>query len=211
MKYFTTIFTLLVFSASLYAQIYIIPRLGLDFTKMESKSTDLQFNIFEITNKGFEISSLTYGIQVECSVFKYAHSCYSFDYTRKEVDASIFNFLPLDGFVYRYYRNSLSFKYSIKNIIYLGIGAGYNIISNGRYTIEDNVYDKFFSKFIDYGIHTSVGTKYKGWVLEGYYYNGLNPHQKKPSGLYLNPVKSIGLSLGYSLEISCRKINKNGA
>lgn len=211
MKRFATILALLIFSSPLYAQIFIGPKFGLDFTKMESKNIDPQFNIFEITNRGFKIKSLSYGIQIEYTILKRTLLSYCFNYTNKEVDASIFNFLPLDGFVYRYYRNSISFKQPIKNIIFLGVGTDYNIISNGRYTIGDDVYDEFISKFIDYGIHISAGIKYRGFDLEGYYYNGFNSNQEKSSGLFLKPIKSIGLSLGYSLKIFNKKENRKGA
>ena len=209
MKHILTISTLFILSSSLYAQIYIGPRLSWDFTKMESMNTNPQFNIFEITNRGFKINSLVYGVQVEHSVFKHAFMSYYFNYTRKKVDASIFNFLPLDGFVYRYYRNSISLKYIIKNITYLGAGVDYNIITNGRYTIGDNLYDEFIHRFIDYGVHISEGVRYKGFELEGYYYNGFNSNHEKPSGLFLKPVMSIGLSLGYLYKIRYNK--KEGA
>jgi len=210
MRYHIHFFVLLLFQLSLLSQTYVGPGIAVDFTKMESTDLDPSTTIFQIINKGYSIKSMAYGLQVEQTVSKYFFVSYNFNYSRKNVDAYFYGFIPFEGFQYDYFRNFMALKYKPNKFLFIGIGGNFNFITNKKYVIQDQAKGEFVADLKDYGIHFSTGIKYKGFNLELYYCKGLKTNENREMNFTLKPIHSFGVSLIYLIKVFGKHEEKTG-
>jgi hypothetical protein len=169
------------------SQTYINPVVGFDFTNFESINLDPDFHIFEITDKKFGVKSPFYGIKVEQVLTKSISLAINFNFTKKNVGASIFNFIARNGFNMDYYRSGIVVNFRVLSFFSIGIGGNYNKMSKFTYTFREEEQNEFISSWADYGFSVLPRFYWRNFELNSYYYKGLNSNEDR-SGLILKPV-----------------------
>lgn len=200
------LFTFLVFASfSVFSQSSSIePIVGYDFTSLRHKNLLGRPGYVDtyIYDNAFELGSLIFEIRGNHSLTEKIFITATFGFTRKKVKASTTGFLPFEGFQLNYFQNSLRVNYSLSNHFYAGLGGNLNLLTNFRYILrgEARPEDEFISRYYDYGISFNAGAVYQKISWELYYFHSFTSMEDR-SGLWMKPIQSFGMKMGYRIEL----------
>ena len=202
MKYFVISLSLSFVCNSSFSQTYLTPSIGYDFMSMESVFIEPDFHGFEVLSSSYSIDGLQYGLEIEQTIHNRlstsAHLCFA----KRKVDASMYGFVPIDGFVFDSWRGNISLNYRIFSYLTIGIGYDYNQLSDLTYTFREQTYSKFKPLMIDQGLNVSIRGCWKNIELKGYFHKGMNSNiSDSPHELSIKPINYFGVSLGYRIKI----------
>ena len=190
-----------------YAQTYIKPIIGRDFTKLENSLSKIivvngisYMRNYYIRPKGFSFNSMLFGIKVNRQLSpKYSLSLTS-TYTSKRVNANFFSIIPLSGYRFNYFRNQLNINCKINDFVFFEVGGNVNVLSDFRYILHDEPYGDLGYLLKEFGINGVAGIHFKNIELELYYIHNLTTHEED-DGLNLKPIQSLGATLGYKIRL----------
>ena len=212
MKYLVLAFLLCFFCNFSFSQTYITPSLGYDFMSIESIFIDPDFHGFEVWSQPVSIKGLQYGLEIEQTIYNRLSTSVYLYFAQRKVDASMYGFIPIDGFKFDYWRGNISINYRIVNYLSIGVGYDYNQLKDLTYTFRKQTYSKFKSLMIDRGLNVSVRGYWKNIEFKGYFHGGLNDNLSDSAHeLSIRPVNYFGFSLGYRIKTinSFKKRQKN--
>lgn len=202
MKYLILTLSLSYICNSSFSQTYLTPSIGYDFTSMESVFIEPDFHGFEVLSPPFSIKGLQYGLEIEQTIYDRLSASFYLSYARRQVEASIYSPISLDGFKFDYWRGNMSLNYGIISYLTIGIGYDYNQIRDLTYTFREQVYSKFRPLMIDQGLNVSIRGYWKNIELKGYFHKGMNSNTSdSPLELSIRPINYFGVSLGYRIKI----------
>jgi len=202
MKYLVLTLSLSFICNSSFSQTYLTPSIGYDFMSMESVFIEPDFHGFEVLSPPYSIKGLQYGVEIEQSIHNRlsasAHLCFG----KRKVDASMYGFVPIDGFVSDSWRGNISLNYRIISYFTIGVGYDYNQLRNLTYTFREQTYSKFRPLMIDQGLNVSIRGYWKNIELKGFFHKGMNSNiSDSPYELSIKPINYFGFSLGYRIKI----------
>jgi len=191
-----------------FAQTYIKPIIGRDFTKLENTLSRIITNEhghsttrdYSISKKGFKFNSTLFGLKVESQLSPKYSIALTSTYTKKEVNASFFGFLQLTGYSFNYFRSQLNLNYKINDFVFIGLGGNANVMTNFRYILDDEPYGDLGYLLKEFGINGVAGIHFKNIELELYYIHNLTTHEED-DGLNLKPIQSFGATFGYKIRL----------
>ena len=186
-----------------YAQTYIKPIIGRDFTRLEEKIEPEVINglilDFHIREKGFNFESTLFGVKLETQLSPKCSMGLISTYTKKKFGATIsLGVAYREGFTFNYFRNQIGLNYKLNEYLFWGLGGNFNIITN----FKDNKSNyQLISVLKDFGVHGTIGATFQNIQLEIYYLHNLTSHEDKKSGINLAPIQSLGATLGYKIRL----------
>lgn len=185
----------------------IEPVVGYDFSSLRHKNLLDRPGFVDtyIYDNALELGSLLFGIKGNHSLTEKLFISATFGFTRKKVNASTTGFVPFEGFQFNYFQNSLSLNYTITSHFYAGFGGNLNLLTNFRYTLrgEARPEDEFITRYYDYGISCSAGAIYRNINWEIYYFHSFTSMEDR-SGLWMKPIQSFGVKMGYRINFKNR-------
>ncbi len=207
-KHILLYFLLFFLTEYCYAQTYIKPIIGRDFTKLENIYSERMLvngvsyiREYNMPTKGFRFNSMMFGVKIEKQVDTRYSIALTSSYTQKKVGATFFNIAPITGYVFNYFRNQLGVNYQINDFVYFGVGGNANVMSKFRYMLINNELRGDLGHFLkEFGINGVAGIHFKNIELELYYLHNLTTHEED-DGLNLKPIQSLGATLGYKIRL----------
>lgn len=187
------------------AQSYIGVSIGVDYAQIREKNSSNPIGFYTYEG-GYTINSVIYGIKGEQYMTEKFSLSLQLSYTKKEFDASVGSYNPINGLKFNSYRGALSLKWYAFDNLYFAPGFTMNYISDINYFSEDGKEHAFF--FIknkrEYGGILSTGYQYKNFLAELSYSRGVSFRDNKERTDF-KPINSIGLSLSYLFQVSKKK------
>lgn len=189
-----------------YSQTFIGPSLGIDLAEIKEEPNDVFFEVFD---KGYSVESFYYGLRIEQRLSNTLSLTLQGNCTKKKVNALIYNFVPMKGFEFNYFRSSLSLNWSVLNNWMFGIGPTYHSITNiNQLTKNGNIKAPYMDNKNEYGGVFLLGFKYWNFLFELSYRRGINVSSTHDESELLKPINSIGISVNYMIKVFGRKKGK---
>ncbi len=196
---FSTYFLISFTTFQVNAQTYIGPTVGLDFSSIKEKPNDILFEVFD---NGYSNKTFFYGLRIEQQLNNRISLALKGNYTKKEVNALINNFIPMKGFEFEYYRSSLTANWSVFNNWAIGIGPTYHWIKDiQQVTINAGIKAPYMGDKREYGGTFTIGFKHWNFLFELNYNKGFKLIEQKDDSGLLKPINSFGVSINYMIRV----------
>ncbi len=180
------------------SQTYFSPVLGFDLMKITNGGAKDNNDFIQIHDKGYSIESPLIGVRISHEFKSNFSISLTSTYGAKNVKATSNNFTDIEGLKFNLIQNQIAFIYSISGFAF-GAGASYNILSNIKFS---NAQDPVSYNSNDQGLIFLIGKPINKFLIDIYYYKGLNPIVIKEIRLNSNPINSFGILLSYKFDIS---------
>lgn len=189
----------LFFTLQLKAQTFLGATIGRDFSQIHEKPNDI---LFEVYDRGYSSRSWFYGLKVEQKLSKDLGLSIQGIYTKKEVDALIYNFAPMKGFEFSLFRTTISLNKTFLNNFSVGLGPSYSLLYNiNQVTQNGGLRAPLMNDKREIGGAFIVGIKYWNLLLELNYNIPLVPSGGEDEEYSIKPIKSFGISINYMLRV----------
>jgi len=192
---------LLYWSGPGQAQTYLGPTIGYEFSNIR-KGERAGIDIY-LVDTGFVTRSFIYGIVLEQQLSNKFYLSLNSTYSKKQIDAHIFELAPTDGFQFKYWRNTVVLKYTPAKNWYVGIGPGLGFITdvrtiytNGGAVPNSGLWRRYNT---EYAAGLVVGYHHKRWLFELSWWKGLEFAHDYSN--FIKPIESISVAVNYLMKV----------